>query len=472
MKTGAKIFKNTLSLTVGKALGDLATFFFLIFFARIFGISIFGQYIFAMSLGGFLSTLVNMGLNSLAVLEISRNKNNDSKYIGNMLATQSVLALLCWSLIGVFVLLSNFENDSRLIILVIGAYQVLYMLADLIQSRFRAHEDMEYNAYLEVFHKIFILAFGLLSIALWENPIITLLVYPTSALLMILIGITISNRKYGKPDFNVDVSFIRGLLSKALPFFILVVLSQFYDRIGIVMLTLLQGDEATGIYAASDRFLVPIITGLGMFASALFPVMSRFALDSKQDLIATYKRSVRIVMVAVLPVITFVYLLSEQIIMIVYGAEFSDSASVLGVLGWALLPYGIAMIVSRVLIALDQQKKLVKVQLMIYSGFLIACFILIPVFSYTGLAYAKLAASSILCLSYSWYLSKAIPQSSLIGVIKSPIMACLATIFVFSLMSDQSLWLSIPIALLAYTITLILTGGIKRHDFSYIKKSF
>ena len=110
MKTGTRIFKNTLALTVGKGFGDLATFFFLVYFARIFGISIFGQYIFAMSLGGFLSALVNLGLNTLAVREISKDKNNDAKYIGNMLATQCVLAILSWSLIGIFVLFYKVLN--------------------------------------------------------------------------------------------------------------------------------------------------------------------------------------------------------------------------------------------------------------------------------------------------------------------------------------------------------------------------
>lgn len=471
MKTGTRIFKNTFSLTAGKALGDLASFFFLVYFARIFGISIFGQYIFAMSLGGFLSILVNLGLNTLATREISKDKNNDAKYIGNMLATQSVLAALSWSLIGIFVLLSNFDNDSRLVILIIGAYQILYKLTQLLTARFQAHEDMQYSAFLEISHKISILVFGSLFIALWESPVLTLIVYPISALIMLLIGIAISNRKYGKPDFNLDFSFTKELLAKALPFFILTLLVQFYDRIGVVFLNFYQGDEATGIYAAPDRLLVPIVTGISMFAAALFPVMSRYARDSRQDLITTHKRSVRIVMVAIIPTSTFLYLLNEPIILFIYGAEFSESASVLKILSWVLLPVGLSLILSRVLVALDQQKALARMQLLIFSGFLIACVILIPQYSYIGLAYAKLVCSSVLFLTYSWFLSKTIPQSSMIGSIKSPLIACLATIVTFNLMSDQSLWLSTPISLLACITTLFLTGGIKSHDLSYIKKS-
>jgi peptidoglycan biosynthesis protein MviN/MurJ (putative lipid II flippase) len=137
-----------------------------------------------------------------------------------------------------------------------------------------------------------------------------------------------------------------------------------------------------------------------------------------------------------------------------------------------ILPVGLALILARVLVALDQQKDLAKIQVLIYSGFFVSCIVLIPLYSYAGLAYAKLATSCVLCLAYSWYLSKTIPQGSLIGSLRSPLVACLTTIIVFNLMSGQNLWLSIPVALLACIITLFLTGGIKSHDLSYIRSSF
>ena len=471
MKTGKRIFKNTMSLAAGKGLGDLASFFFLIFFARVFGISIFGQYIFAMSLAGFLSILVHLGLNTLATREISKDKKKDADYIGNLLIAQSALALFTWGLIGVFVWLSSFDANSKLIILIIGAYQVLYSLTQLVFSRFQAHEEMEFSALLEILHKLFILILGSILIVVWEDAVLTLLVYPLSALGMISIGFTISTSRYGKPNYTLDIPFTRELLSKALPFLILTALFQFYDRVGIVLLTLFQGDDATGIYAASDRFLVPMITGIGMFAAALFPVISRYARDSRQMLITAQNRSVRIVVVSVLPMTTFLYLLSEEIILLVYGAEFSESASVLNILSWVILPFGLSLVLSRVLVALDLQKELARMQLLIFSGFLVACLIFIPLYSYTALAYAKVFTSVVLCVAYAWYLSKTIPQRYLLGCFKSPFIACLVAAIAFNLMSDQSLWLSIPSALAACIITLFVTGGVNRHDLSYIKNS-
>lgn len=469
MSTQKKVFTNTLSMTTGKILGDIATFLFLIYFARVFGTSLFGQYAFAMSLGGFLTILIGLGLNKLIVREISKDKSLNAKYMGNMLVTQSVMAFICWFLIALFILFSSFNNDSKLIILIIGAYQILYKLTQLIQAQFNAHEDMKYGAFLEIYHKIIILLIGSLTIVIWKDPVITLLIYPISALSMFIIGIRTSFKRYGRPDFNVNIPFIKDLLLQAWPFLILVLLTQLYDRVGVILLTAFQGDEATGIYAASDRFVITFIIAIGMFGNALFPVMSRFAKDEPQKLIVTYERSMRILLVTILPVSTLLYLLSHHLILLLYGDIFIKSAEVLTIMTWSILPSGLNILLIGILIATNQQAKVVKAELIIILGFIIACFFLIPIFSYIGLAYAKLFTSIALCLAFSWQLSKTFHYSPILKIIKAPLLACIASIFVFKLMINQDLWMAICSASLTCALILLLTGAVKYHDISYAK---
>lgn len=469
MKTEKKIFANTLSLSISKISGDAATFLFLIYFARVFGTSFFGQYTFAMSLGGFLSILVGLGLNKLVIREISKDKSLDSMYMGNMLATQGALAIISWSLIAFIVLLSNFDNDTKLITLIIGTYQILYKFTQLIHAQFNAHEDMRYSAFLEIYHKVIILLLGSLTIVIWKNPVLTLLIYPISALSMFVIGIKISFKKYGRPDFNINFPFIKGLLSQTLPFLIILILGQFYDRIGVILLTTIQGDEATGIYAATDRLIITIVTGLGMFGAALFPVMSRFAKDAPQKLIITYERSMRIILVTILPVSTFLYLLSDHIILFLYGEMFIKSTDVLTIMSWTILPSGLNIILISILVATNQQNKIVRIELKIILGFIVACLVLIPEFSFIGLAYAKLFTSLALLFAFSWHLSKTFHYSPVVKNIKAPLLACIGSIIVFKLMIDISLWMSLLSAFLTCGLTLLFTGAIKYHDISYLR---
>ncbi len=470
MSTEKKIFTNTLSLTLGKALGDVASFVFLIYFARVFGTSFFGQYAFAMSLGGFLTIIVGLGLNRLIIREISKDKSLDDKYMSNMYITQSILTIISWSILAAFVLLTNFDNSSKSIILIIGTYQILYKLTQLVDAQFKAHEDMVYCAFLDIFHKIIILLFGSIAIITFKDPVITLLIYPISAASMLLIGLIISFKKYGRPNFELDIPFIKSLIVKAFPFLVLLVLVQFYDRIGIILLTVFQGDEATGIYAAIDRLIITIITAISMFGAALFPVMSRFAKDSHDKLITTHENAIRIIVICILPISTFLFLLSELIILTLYGDTFREAAKVLQIMSWAILPSGLNVIMSGILIATDQQNKVVKIEFIMISGFIIACLAFIPEYSYIGLAYAKLFTSLALCLTYSWYLSRIYHCKPLITQIKAPLIACTLTAIMFELTANLSLWLSILVALITCVLALLLTGAIKQHDIAYVKR--
>lgn len=53
--------------------------------------------------------------------------------------------------------------------------------------------------------------------------------------------------------------------------------------------------------------------------------------------------------------------------------------------------------------------------------------------------------------------------------IKSPLIACVASIIVFKLMVGLGLWITIISASLTCGITLILTGEIKHHDLTYAR---
>ena len=197
--------------------------------------------------------------------------------------------------------------------------------------------------------------------------------------------------------------------------------------------------------------------------------MSRFANEAPQKLIVTYERSIRIILVTVLPAVTFLYLLSNQIILLLYGETYTESADVMAIMSWSILPSGLNVILMSILVATNQQNKIVRIELGIILGFIIACIVLIPQFSFIGLAYAKLATSLALCVAFSWHLSKTLHYSPVVKNIKAPLIACIASIIIFKLMIDLGLWITLLSALLTCGMTLLLTGAIKHRDLSYLR---
>ena len=197
--------------------------------------------------------------------------------------------------------------------------------------------------------------------------------------------------------------------------------------------------------------------------------MSRFAKDAPENLIVTYERSLRILLLTILPASTLIYLLSDHIILLLFGEMFIQSVEVLKIMTWSILPSGLNFLLISILIATNHQNKVVKAELIIILGFIAACFLLIPAYSYIGLAYAKLFTSIALCFAFSWHLSKTFHYSPILKFIKAPLSACVASIIVFKLMIDQDLWIAILSASLTCAMALLLTGAVKHHDISYAR---
>ena len=119
MKIERSLLKNTVFLTAGKGLGDLCSFLFLVYVARLFGKDILGKYSFAMSIGGLLTVLIDFGLNTLMEREVSKDKSQNSKYIGNLFVTQSIFAVVIWASIGLIALVSGFSKETKIILVLI-----------------------------------------------------------------------------------------------------------------------------------------------------------------------------------------------------------------------------------------------------------------------------------------------------------------------------------------------------------------
>jgi O-antigen/teichoic acid export membrane protein len=340
----------------------------------------------------------------------------------------------------------------------------------LFRAQFRAHEEMQYSAFLEISHKLLILFLGITSIIIWKTPIITLSVYPISAFSMFVLSFIISVSKYKWPDLRIDYIFIKESLINAIPFFVIMILAQFYGRIGIILLTYLKGETEVGVFSAADRLLVTIATGIGMFGNALFPVMSRLFAESKNELFKLCERSVRLMLVALLPLSTMTFLLSNQIIITIFGKKFIGSVPVLQILAWTLTFLGLKCVLVNLLIVANYQNQLLRIRIPICLGFFVVILALIPQYGIIGLAYAILVTEFFLFTTVYIYASKVIHNINIFKMAAVPIISCLFTTISFYSMGNVNLWIKVSSSLIVCVFTMFIFKGIQKHDLAFMKR--
>ncbi len=399
MKAERLVFKNTLTLGIGKAVGDVAIFFFLIYFSRAFGRETLGQYAFAMSTGGVLAIFVSLGLNTFTIRELSKDSRRAPEFVGRLLILRLACAVLCFGLLSLIALLTANRPVTRQILLIVGSYHLIDKLTAMINAGFMAHEEMVYPTLLGILERALILLGGAFGIYCSLTPAAILAAYPASGAVVFAVSFLIFQKRHGRPDLRLDYPFMKTAVRQASPFLVIMVLAQFYDRIGIIILTFLKGENIAGIYMAADRLLSTMNGFSEVFAAALFPSVTRLSASSKVDLERLCDWAARMVFIFLFPIACLLYILSDTFILFFFGSEFSASAAVLRIAGWSLVLFAFNRVLSIALIAFYRQGQLVRIRIVVYICYLCVSVGLVWQFGHTGMAWSKMIAELVLFLS-------------------------------------------------------------------------
>jgi O-antigen/teichoic acid export membrane protein len=117
----------------------------------------------------------------------------------------------------------------------------------------------------------------------------------------------------------------------------LMVLAVFYQRLGTLMLSLLEGDAATGWYSAAARVVEALKTLPAAFFGALFPLASRAAgSPARGTFNPTYRKAFSGMLALALAGAAVAFFFAGPIIRLLYGPGYEPAVEMLRVLIWSL----------------------------------------------------------------------------------------------------------------------------------------
>ena len=467
---GAKglIFKNTLVLGLGKAIGDLGTILFLIYFSRSFGQDALGQYAFAMAIGGLVSIFVSLGLNAYTIRAISKDKRRGPEMVGQIFVLRTICALFGLGIIGLIAFVWISRDEARQILLIMVTHHFLLHLTGIFNAGFAAHEEMIRPTVLSIIRRLMILFAGSTGIYLGWPPALTLAVCPVSASLVLIATLTIFSLHHGWPVFKFNWRFIKIAVREASPFLVVIILAQFYDRIGLIILTTLQGEAVAGIYTAGDRILATITGFSAVFAAALFPSISRLSAGQNEQVEDLCSWALRMVYITFCPLAVVLFVTSEHIIHIAFGEGFSDSTAVLRIVCWSLLLSGFNRILAVLLIAYYKQGQLVRIRMTFYVGYFLLSMGLVWQFSYLGLAWAKIITEMGILLATAYYAVKICPPAATLKRFFLPATLCIGPT-IGLVLTGYSSWLVLSVYLVLFTVTGFYFATTRSSDFRFLK---
>jgi O-antigen/teichoic acid export membrane protein len=470
VRTVQKIAKNTGVIIAGNVIFRLVSLFVIIYLARYLGTAGFGKYSFVFAYLAFFNIVTDLGLQQILVREMARKPSTAPTLIGNAYVIRLLLTVFAAVLSIVIITLLPYPADTTLYVYIASFTLLFVSFSDFYATIFQANLAMEYNVIAK-------LAFKFVSGAL-----ILWIIFSHGTLTQVMIVLVFSegiktllsylfSRKFVGPRFAIDFRLWRYLLKECLPLALTGVITIIYYKIDVIMLSVMMGDTAVGIYSAAYRLCDPFSLIPYALTMSLFPLMSAYFKSSKDSLIQTYTLAFRYLLIIALPLAVGTVLVADKVILLIYGTPFADSSTVLQILMWSVMCGMANALLWDVLVAIDLQRLVMLSVTFCAAVNIVLNILLIPVMSYNGAAIATVATVAVLALFLFHFVSKhlqAIPVHKI--VIKPMIAAVVMGAFMYHWMMVFNIFLLVPLAAGVYLAALSIMREFSKEDMDNLKK--
>ena len=400
------IFTNMSWILVSQIIASICGFVWTLVIARYLGVNDYGILGFATSLTGILVVTVDFGISTHIVRHIATDYDSAPKYLGNALPLKSFFAVFTFILTLIILLIMKCDELTITVTLLFTLEMIIKSYINLMNGAFQAFEKGKYQGIGNTLLNTILLIFILLAIFTdWGLLGITFAYLISNMIALSYLYLTFT-RKVTKPHFELDKSFCKKITLYSIPFAIAGVLYSIYYSIDIVMLTNLIGNSTTGIYNASYKLINVITLLYSAYTAVIFPVMSKFYKNDEKLLEISYAKSIRYLMMIMIPLAMATTIYSTDIVLLIYGPEFADSASVLSILIWTVCLL-FAASPGNILLESSHREVTVTKIYAIAAVFNIALnFVLIPRFSFIGAAMTTVISDILIVIIQKYVIHK------------------------------------------------------------------
>lgn len=473
MNVVQRIAKNTGVFLTAQAISYILSFLFFVYIARYLGAEGFGILSFALALVAIFGIFSDLGLRQVATREVARDKSLAKKYLGNIVGMKIILIIA--SLIGLvlFVNLAGYPEKTIKIVYLIGLSIIFSAFSQIFYAIFQAYERMEFESFGRILNSALLLGGALFAITNGLSILALAFFYSLASAVTLGYSFIISILKFTKPKIEIDWSFWKSILKEALPFGLIGVFGMLLHWIDTVMLSMMKGDIVVGWYNAAYRIFFVLLLIPSAFDVAIFPVMSRFYISSKNSLKSISEKYFKYLTIIAIPIGVGGTLLADKIILLIFGTEYQPSIIAFQILIWSAVIIFMGTSFSALLNSINKQLVLAKIVGICAIFNILLNLILIPKYSYIGASITTAWSILLVFLGVIVATSKLgykIQISVISALFSRVLVSGLAMGMFIFYFKKMNLILLITLSAIIYFSLLYLIKGFNKEDLAIIKR--
>lgn len=472
MNQSIKIMKNSLAILAGRIYHALLNLVAVGLIARYLKVEKFGDYAFILAVCTVFMVITDMGIHRIGIREMSRDLSRANDIFWASSFAKAILSLLTF--IGIVLTINIMCNDKEVIYAtyICAIAVIVFFLGDIFLANYIAFEKMGYAALSHFVEGTSYLLFVTLFIHLdyGLNGIFWALLF--SYIARICFGIIVTQKNFFKLRFDLNHSLAYYLVKEGFPIGINRILQKASVRIDTILIKLIRSRAEVGIYHGPYRIILTLVLVPQSITEAIFPMVSRLAVESKDAVSQVLEKSFKFMLIMVIPLVMVMISFSDMIIHVVLGKEFVKSIPVLKMFSivWGIMFFN--ELFTKFLNASNRQVLATKAMAFCLGINVILDIILIYFYGYFGAVIATLLAELSLSISAYLFISKTMCVISWRRVLPKPLLSAIPMVIVVSFLNHISPFLSASVGVGTFFIFLFLLKAFEQNEIELLREIF
>lgn len=399
--TGAKrIAANTLFLTVSSLFNLCVSLGTTSIIARSIGPELYGRYMFGLTYVLMFSVLANFGLESLFIREAARDRKN-LELIDDIFHLKVALAFATVATVVVSAQLLQYPAETIRVLYILCAGLFFQILSESLLSIYRSVERMHVTAFASMFFRL--ISAAIIVVAIYSgigfNGIVA--AFSIGNFLVFLLALVKVRRDFNLLRWVVSPAHWLPLIRRGMPFYMSALLTMFYAKINVFMLSKFVDDREMGLYLAALNLVENLYFIPTAFITSVFPALSRMHGTSVDSLKNAYSRMTKYLIIATAAVAAGTVLVSEKIVLLIYGNEFGEAVPVLNVLIFLWVLAFFSNFQSSLLFSIHKERIQVRIMVVAVCVNVILNLYFIREYGYMGAAFASVLTELVVVMLIS-----------------------------------------------------------------------
>lgn len=457
---GARAIRGGGVRVAGYVAGALVTLVSAPLLIRHLGVVNFGRYMTVLSLMAIVAGVTDAGLTAVALREYSlRTGSARDMFMRSVLGVRLVLTVAGVLMATAFTIVADYGADLVVGTLVAGGGLIVGVAAGTLAVPLGAQLRLGWITAADVAGKVLTVALVIALVLLSAEFVAFLAVsIPTGLFLLATTVVLVRGDVPLRPSLHVRE--LLDLMRETVALAVATVLSTFYIRIVVVVMSLIATGLATGYFSTALR-VIEVGVGLPMaVVSTAFPILSRAARDDHARLQYALQRILEVALIGGVWLALVTFLAADLIISVVGGEQSAPAADVLRILAVALAVVFVNSTWQHGLLALRRHGDLLRASAAGLVLILVLAFALIPPMGATGAAIAVVIAEAVLAAIVGVLLFRAHPRLRPEGRVVPRVAAATAISIGIALGLGLGDVMAVVVGTVAYFAVLSVSGAI------------